>query len=57
VWDGKSPQVRATAEPTARPDPQALEDCKRQLPRDTPDAEAARDQRLIDQWGSPRLGR
>lgn len=58
VWDGTSPQVRAAAAPpAARLDPQALEDCKRQLPRDTPEAEAARDQRLIDQWGSPRLGR
>lgn len=57
VWDGKSPQVRAAVKPAEKPDPQALEDCKRQLPQDTPDAEAARDRRLIDQSGSPRLAR
>ena len=51
AWDG-----RATAEPTRAtppdpPDAQALEDCLRQLPRDSIDAESARDQRVMDRWG------
>ena len=41
----------AEAAPPAAPDPQALEDCLRQLPRDTIEAESARDQRLMERWG------
>jgi hypothetical protein len=59
AWDGKSAQVQARAEPTEKPDPQALEDCLKQLPQDSIEAESARDQRLMDQWGwgSSRVGR
>lgn len=51
AWDGKSPQVRAEHKPAEKLDPQALEDCRKQLPQDSIDAEIARDQRLMDQWG------
>jgi len=51
AWDGKSPQARAEAKPVEKPDPQALEDCLKQLPRDSIEAETARDKRLMDQWG------
>lgn len=59
AWDGKSAQVQARAEPTEKPDPQALEDCLKQLPEDSIEAESARDQRVMDQWGwgSSRVGR
>lgn len=57
AWNGRSPPVRTAPAPTAKPDPQALADCFRQLPRDSADAEGANDQRQLDQWDSPRLGR
>jgi len=57
AWDGKSPQVVASPTPTAPMDPQALADCLRQLPQDSVEAEIARDQRLMDQWGSSKTGR
>lgn len=54
AWDGKSPQVPAEPMPVDKPDPQALEDCLKQLPRDSIEAESARDQRLMDRWGWSR---
>ena len=57
AWDGKSPQVVTAPTPTAPMDPQALADCLRQLPQDSVEAETARDQRLMDQWGSSKTGR
>jgi len=59
AWDGRSPQTTAEAAPPAAPDPQALEDCLRQLPSDTIEAESARDQRLMERWGwgASKLGR
>ncbi len=57
AWDGKSPQVVAAQTPTAPLDPQALADCLRLLPKDTIEAESARDQRLMDQWGTSQTGR
>lgn len=51
AWDGKSAPVRAEPKPVEKPDPQALEDCLKQLPRDSIEAEMARDQRLMDRWG------
>ena len=59
AWDGASEQ-RITEDPPAEVmDPQALEDCLRQLPRDTIEAESARDQRLMERWGwgASKLGR
>ena len=57
AWDGQSAREPAPSRPAQKPDPQALEDCLKQLPRDSIEAESARDQRLLDQWGSSRLGR
>lgn len=57
AWDGQSPQVRAAPKPVEKVDPQALEECIKQLPRDSIEAESARDQRLLDQWGSKQPGR
>jgi hypothetical protein len=58
AWDGKSAQVKAQPAPTEpKLDPQAMEECLRQLPKDTLEAEMARDQRIMDQWGSSKTGR
>lgn len=51
AWDGKSVREPAAAKPTEQADPQALEDCLKQLPRDSIEAETARDRRLMEQWG------
>lgn len=51
AWDGKSARVQVQAEPPEKPAPQTLEDCLKQLPKDSIEAESARDQRLMDQWG------
>lgn len=51
AWDGKSARAPAPAKPIEKPDPQSLEDCLKQLPKDSIEAESARDQRLMDQWG------
>lgn len=58
AWDGASPrdQQPATAAAT-KPDPQALAECMRQLPRDTIEAETARDRRLMERWGPGASGR
>ena len=57
AWDGKSPQVRAKPQKVEKLDPQALEECLKQLPQDSIEAETARDQRIMDQWGSSKTGR
>ncbi len=60
AWDGRSPRptFKPGPEPPAEaPDPQALADCLKQLPKDSIDAEQAHDRRLLEQWASPRLGR
>ena len=57
AWDGQSPQV-APAPVQALPpppDPQALADCLRQLPKDAIEAESAHDRRQLEPWGSSRL--
>lgn len=51
AWDGKSVREPAAAKPTEQADPQALEDSLKQLPRDSIEAETARDRRLMEQWG------
>lgn len=51
AWDGKSAREAAPAKPVEKPDPQALEDCLKRLPKDSIEAESARDRRLMDQWG------
>jgi hypothetical protein len=57
AWDGKSPQVAPAPVQVAPPDPQALADCLRQLPKDSIEAESAHDRRLMEQWGSGQLKR
>jgi hypothetical protein len=49
--------VQVQAKPIEKPDPQALEDCLKQLPKDSIEAESARDRRLMEQWDFDRLGR
>lgn len=57
AWDGKSPQVaRVEPEPIEKLDLQALEECRKQLPQNSIEAEIAREQRLQNQWGSSKLG-
>ena len=51
AWDGKSVSEPAAAKPIEKPDPQAMEDCLKQLPQDSIEAETARDRRLMEQWG------
>lgn len=52
AWDGQS-AANPTAAPSAQAplDPEALADCLKQLPRDSIDAELARDRRLMERWG------
>ena len=57
VWNGQSPQAVATESATVKIDPQAMQECLNQLPKDTLEAEAARDQRLMEQWGSSQTGK
>lgn len=58
AWDGKSPQVAPPAPKLVeKHDPQALEECLKQLPQNSIEAEVARDQRLQNQWGSSKLGK
>jgi hypothetical protein len=59
AWDGRSDRAPVSARTVEPPDPQALEDCRKQLPQDSIEAESARDQRLMDQWGwgASKLGR
>ncbi len=51
AWDGRSPQMRADPPKAEKLDPQAMEECLRQLPRDSIEAETARDQRAMERWG------
>jgi len=57
AWDGKSPQV-ARIEPklVEKLDPQAMEECLKQLPQNSIEAEVARDRRLQNRWGADTLG-
>lgn len=57
AWDGKSPQVRVEPEPVKEPDPEELEECLKQLPQDSIEAESANDQRQVERWGSNKLAR
>jgi hypothetical protein len=51
AWDGKSAQIPAEPPKTETLDPQAMEECLRQLPKDSIEAEMARDQRSMERWG------
>jgi hypothetical protein len=51
AWDGKSPQTVTTPPKAEKLDPQAMEECLRQLPKDSVEAEMARDRREMERWG------
>lgn len=57
AWDGQSARVQAEQERAEPLSPEALAECLRQLPQDSIEAEAANDQRQLEQWGSDRLKR
>lgn len=57
AWDGNGPQAApVAAKPAEKPDPQALEECRKQLPQNSIEAEVARDRRLQSRWGAAGLG-
>lgn len=51
TWDGKPAPLRVELPKPEKPDPQALEECLKQLPQDSIEAETARDQRVMERWG------
>jgi TonB family protein len=55
AWDGKSPQGPAVQPTAATLDPQDYEECLKQLPEDSIEAEAADDRRQLERWRSPHL--
>ena len=57
AWDGKAARAQVQAQSIEKTDPQALEDCLKQLPQDSIEAQSARDRRLLEQWDFDRLGR
>lgn len=57
VFDGRSPAVPIVQPPAEELDPQALEECLKQLPQDSFEGETAHDQRQFKQWGSSQLAR
>lgn len=57
AWDGASPPPRAEPRPVEKPDPQAMEECVKQLPQDSFEAETARNHELLGRWGTGELRR
>lgn len=57
VWGGQGASPEAGAAPDATTDVLPLEECLKQLPQDSIEAEAAHDQRQLRQWRSGTLGR
>jgi TonB family protein len=55
AWDGKATLVQAPPQPNATPDPREIEDCLKQLPRDTFEAESAHDQRQLERGRSSKF--
>ena len=56
AWNGKGAATRRAPVAAEKRDAQAFEDCQKQLPTDSIEAEAAHDQRQLEQWGSGKLG-
>jgi hypothetical protein len=54
AWDGKSHQVSSEPPQTVKADPKAMEECLKQLPKDSFEAEMERDKRIMDRWGSKK---
>ena len=59
AWDGKSARPPVQAEPEREPplSPEEMAECLKQLPQDSIEAEAAHDQRQLEQWASEKLNR
>jgi len=55
AWDGKSAQGPAVQPSAAELDPDEYEECLKQLPEDSIEAEAANDRRQLERWRSPHL--
>lgn len=51
AWDGQSRTARTEPVQASKADPQAMEDCLKQLPQTSIEAEVARDRRLMERWG------
>lgn len=51
AWNGTAEPAQQVYAGTPKADPDALADCLKQLPRDSIDAEIARGQRMMEQWG------
>jgi len=56
TWDGKSPWVPPKPKPVEKPDPRAMEECLKQLPKDSIDAEIGRTEELMGRWGTRKMG-
>ena len=58
VWNGQSDKWRDDDPPPVKVlTGQELEDCRKQLPAETVQSEAARDKRVMDRWGTVKSGR
>ena len=58
AWQGGAPPALRVETRAAEPlSPQELEECLKQLPQDSIEAESASDRRQLEQWGSSKLGR
>lgn len=57
AWDGQSAQTRKAAMVQPPVDPAALEECMKQLPKDSLDAQSAAMVRQFEQWQSHKLDR
>ena len=57
AWDGRSDQGPAVQPTGEKLDAQAMEECLRQLPQDSIEAESANDRRQLEQWRSQQQGR
>jgi len=57
AWNGQGQPRQSDEAPRETSEPMALEDCLKLLPQDSIEAEAAHDQRQLDQWGSSKLER
>lgn len=54
AWNGQGEPSRDDLSPPRPITAQEIEDCRKQLPPDTIDAESARDRRVMERWGGGR---
>ncbi len=57
AWDGTGVPAKAAPPPNAPSDPSEMQDCLKQLPRDSIEGASAHDQRQLERWRSNKLGR